>query len=147
MTERMDAAVARIYRDKTVVGAGLLVTPRYMVTCAHVVAAALNLRGDLTQAPIDPARLSAGGTGHGANHGAGGGLATTTAGWRRRHRWTRAARAIACGRRIGRVAHGELFVEASVSRIRLFGQTRRGRLDGRTYSGSAKLWLGASRMW
>jgi len=57
MTERMDAAVARIYRDKTVVGAGLLVTPRYMVTCAHVVAAALNLRGDLTQAPIDPIRL------------------------------------------------------------------------------------------
>ncbi len=59
MIERLDGAVARIHSsDGNVVGAGFLVGDRQVLTCAHVVARALNLPKDTTDAPSDEIQLS-----------------------------------------------------------------------------------------
>jgi V8-like Glu-specific endopeptidase len=48
------AALARIYNaNNVVVGAGFLVTERYLLTCAHVVTSALGLPTDTVEAPAD----------------------------------------------------------------------------------------------
>ena len=44
MTVELRGALARIRKaDKTVVGAGFLISPQYLLTCAHVVNDALEL--------------------------------------------------------------------------------------------------------
>jgi transcriptional regulator with XRE-family HTH domain len=57
--ERLHGAVARIHAsDGAVVGAGFLVGERQVLTCAHVVARALHLLKDTTDAPSDEIPLS-----------------------------------------------------------------------------------------
>ncbi|GAK49823.1 peptidase S1 and S6, chymotrypsin/Hap [Candidatus Moduliflexus flocculans] len=44
-------AIARIFAQRVPVGAGFLVSPRYLLTCAHVVEAALGLPKYAPDAP------------------------------------------------------------------------------------------------
>jgi len=44
-------AIARVFRDKTIIGAGFLISDRHLLTCAHVVTAALSIPRDTLEMP------------------------------------------------------------------------------------------------
>jgi vWA-MoxR associated protein C-terminal domain/vWA-MoxR associated protein middle region (VMAP-M) 1/Trypsin-like peptidase domain len=50
--EGFKSSIARIFSGKTVIGAGFLIADRYLITCAHVVTAALKLPRNTLELPV-----------------------------------------------------------------------------------------------
>src|SRR5713101_2843569 len=59
MSHQLEASIVRIVdANDLIVGAGFLVSERHVLTCAHVIAQALNIPQDTEEMPTDQVRLN-----------------------------------------------------------------------------------------